>query len=64
MIELRCKNLVDGNVCDRFIPLEIKGTTITRYRCTDRKCKQWTNIKIVTPQSSQEELRFKFEEIT
>ena len=64
MIELRCKAIIDGKVCGRYIPLEIKGTTITSYRCTDRKCKQWTNIKVVTPQSSEAELRYKFEEKT
>lgn len=57
MIELRCQ------ACDRYIPLEIVDTTITPVRCTDRKCKKMTATKIVTPNSSLEQIHYKFKDI-
>lgn len=56
MIKLRCKH------CDRFLKIEPKGTFIAEVTCPDRLCKKVNQIKIVTTQSSEEELRYKFEE--
>lgn len=53
-LELRCKH------CGRFIPLQPVKTTITRYRCTDRKCKKWNNIKVVFSDATEEQLRYTF----
>ena len=56
MIELRCQ------YCDRYIPLEIVDTTITRVRCADRKCRKMNAIKIVTPNSSLEQIHYRFKD--
>lgn len=61
-IKLRCKGIVDSKVCGRFLPLDIKGTTITRIRCSDRKCKAWNNIKVIFPDATDEQINYKFEE--
>lgn len=53
MIEIRCYK------CDRFIPLEVIDTIITKVRCTDRKCKEMNGIKIVTGIATNEQLRYK-----
>lgn len=40
-IKARCKH------CDRFIPVEAVESSNIRVKCSDRKCKQWNDIKIV-----------------
>lgn len=40
-IKVRCK------FCDRFIPVEAVASSSIRIKCSDRKCKQWNDIKIV-----------------
>jgi len=56
MIEIRCK----GQDCDRFLKVEPVGTFIGKVTCPDRKCKHVNQIKIVTPDSSPQDLRYKF----
>lgn len=60
MIELRCKGIIEGKACDRFLKVTPKGTFIAEVTCNDRKCKHVNQIKIVTPESSDKELRYKF----
>jgi len=55
-LKLRCKD------CDRFLKVKPKGTFIAEVICPDRKCKKVNQIKVVTTESSEEEIRFKFEE--
>lgn len=55
-LELRCK------FCDRFLPLEPVQTTITRIRCSDRKCKKWNNIKVVFNDATEEQFKYIFKE--
>lgn len=55
-LKLRCK------FCDRFLPLQPMQTTITRIRCSDRKCKKWNNIKVVFSDATEVQLRYSFEE--
>jgi hypothetical protein len=62
MIDLRCKGKVDGKLCDRFLKITPKGTFIAEVTCPDRLCKHINQIKIVTPESSDKELRYKFGE--
>lgn len=62
MIKLRCKGMIDGKLCDRFLKVEPKGTFIASVTCEDRKCKHVNNIKIVTNDSTNEELRYTFKE--
>jgi hypothetical protein len=64
MIELRCKGIIEGKKCDRFLKVTPKGTFIAEVTCADRKCKHVNQIKVVTSQSSKAELRYKFEETT
>lgn len=40
-LNARCK------FCDRFIPVEAVASSNIRVRCSDRKCKQWNEIKVV-----------------
>jgi len=54
-IELRCEK------CTHFLRVRPKGTFISVVVCSNSKCKHENNIKIVTDQSSDEELRFKFD---
>jgi len=56
MIELRCKH------CDRFLKVTPKGTFIAEVICPDRQCKKVYQVKVVTSDSSEQELRYKFEE--
>jgi len=62
MIKLRCKGMVEDKICDRFLKVEPTGTFIGKVTCGDRRCKHVNQIKIVTPDSSEKELRYKFEE--
>jgi phage FluMu protein Com len=55
-LDIRCKE------CDRFLKVQPKGTFIAEVTCPDRKCKKVNQIKIVTTESSEKEIRFKFEE--
>lgn len=56
MIEIRCT----GENCDRFLKVEPSGTFIGKVTCPDRKCKHVNKIKIVTPESSEQDLRYRF----
>lgn len=33
--------------CERFIPIQADKSMTVRIRCSDRKCKQWNDIKVV-----------------
>lgn len=33
--------------CERFIPVQADKSMTVRIRCSDRKCKQWNDIKVV-----------------
>jgi phage FluMu protein Com len=43
--------MMDLNVrcqfCERFIPVQADKSMTVRIRCSDRKCKQWNDIKVV-----------------
>lgn len=46
--------------CGRYI-MEIKGTTIVENLiCPNSKCKAHQNIKVITPQSTIEEINYRF----
>nr|DAK93764.1 MAG TPA: zinc-ribbon domain protein [Caudoviricetes sp.] len=46
--------------CGRYL-MDTKGTTVIEgLICTNSKCKAKLNIKVVTPNSSQKEIRHKF----
>lgn len=55
MIDIRCTH------CDRFLKIEPVATMISKVVCPDRKCKQTNNIKIIFPDASEEQVRFKFD---
>lgn len=40
-IKVRC------SFCDRFIPIQAVESAKIRIKCSDRKCKEWNDIKIV-----------------
>ncbi len=53
-MKIKCKH------CGRYL-LEAKGTTIIKdLICPNSKCKKRLNIKIVTPKSSEKDIRYKF----
>lgn len=62
MVELRCKGIVDDKPCKRFFKIEPLGTCIMKVTCPDRQCKAVMPVKIVTTESSDADLRFKFGE--
>ena len=46
--------------CGRYI-MEIEGTTIVKgLICPNSKCKSRLKVKVVTPQSSESDINFKF----
>lgn len=46
--------------CGRYI-MEIEGTTIVKELiCPNSKCKSRLKVKVVTPQSSESDINFKF----
>lgn len=46
--------------CGRYI-MDIEGTTIIENLvCPNSKCKAHLNVKVVTPQSTVEEINYKF----
>lgn len=53
-IELRCEK------CSAFLRVRPKATFISVVLCSNSKCKHENNIKIVTSDSSEEELRYIF----
>ena len=46
-IQARCKGLVDGKVCNRYIKVKAKASSDIVAVCEDRKCKAENNIKVV-----------------
>lgn len=55
-MKIECKH------CGRYL-MEAKGTVIVEgLICTNTKCKAKLNIKVVTPSSTEKELRYKFVE--
>jgi len=55
-MKINCKH------CGRYL-MESKGTTIIEgVICTNTKCKAKLNIKIVTSDSTDKDIRFKFAE--
>lgn len=57
-IELRCKD------CTAFLRVKPKSTIITEVVCSNSKCKATNQIKIVNSQSSEADLKFKFEGVS
>lgn len=53
-LDLRC------NKCDRFLGLKGVKSIIAQVRCPNSKCKALNNIKVVTKDSSEDDIRFKF----
>ena len=53
-LDLRCEK------CGRYLKLKLIETVIASVVCSNSKCKHPNNIKVVTPQSSDENIRFKF----
>ena len=46
--------------CGRYI-MDIEGTTIIENLvCPNSKCKAHLNVKVITPQSTVEEINYKF----
>lgn len=49
--------------CGRYI-MDIEGTTIVENLiCPNSKCKAHLNIKVVTPESSEADVKYKFKTI-
>lgn len=49
--------------CGRYI-MDIEGTTIVENLiCPNSKCKAHLNIKVVTPESSETDVKYKFKTI-
>lgn len=57
-IELRCKE------CDRFLGIKGVKSIIAQVRCPNSKCKALNNVKVVTTESSEADIRYRFKEIT
>lgn len=55
-LELRCEK------CTAFLRVRPKGTMVAIVVCSNSKCKHENNIKIITTDSSDSDLRFKFKE--
>lgn len=53
-LDIRC------NSCDRFLGLKGVETIIAQVRCPNSKCKAMNNVKVVTPDSSDKDIRYKF----
>lgn len=56
MIEIKCKE------CKRYLG-KAYGTLIAEIKCSNSKCKIDNKIKIVTSQSDEQSIRYKFKEI-
>lgn len=56
-VEIRCIK------CTRFLGIKGVKTIIARVRCPNSKCKALNNVKIITSNATDEQLRYKFEEI-
>lgn len=46
-IKARCRGIVDGKVCDRFIKVKAIASSEIVATCEDRKCKADNKIKVV-----------------
>lgn len=54
-MELRCKE------CKRYLGLKSIETIICQVRCPSSKCKALNNIKVVNSDSTERQLRYRFE---
>lgn len=57
-LELRCKE------CTAFLRIKPQSTFISEVICANSKCKFVNQIKVVNNQSSIEDIKYKFEELT
>ena len=55
-LDIRCK----GKDCTAFLRIRPQETTITEVVCSVTKCKHVNKIKVVTSQSTIEQIRYKF----
>lgn len=53
-LDLRCKE------CGRFLGVKGVHSIIAEVRCPNSRCKAVNKIKVVTPTSSDKDIRFKF----
>lgn len=56
-LDIRCKD------CDRYLGLKGIHTIIAEVRCPNSKCKSLNQVKVVTSESSEQDLKYKFEEV-
>jgi phage FluMu protein Com len=54
-MELRCKE------CNRHLGLKSIYTIISQVRCPNSKCKLLNNVKVVNSQSTEAQIRYRFE---
>lgn len=53
-LDIRC------NKCDRYLGLKGIHSIIAEVKCPSSKCKELNKVKVVTPQSSDADIRYKF----
>lgn len=57
-LDLRCKK------CTRYLGLKAVRSIISEIRCPDRRCRAINKIKVVSNESSIEDIHFKFPALT
>lgn len=57
-LEIRCKE------CKRHLGLKSVETIISQVRCPKSACKALNNVKVVNAFSTEQQIRYKFPEVT
>jgi phage FluMu protein Com len=55
-LDIRCK------ACDRFLNIKAVDTIIAQVRCSNSKCKQLNNVKVITNDATDRQITYHFDD--